>query len=178
MTLEISFACFSPCKSLDFVMIRHALITTSRSRSQFTEAPELSKDVWLSVLHLASMWDMGALREKAISQLTGLVVDAGEKIQLAERYDIPEWVLTALTDLVNRTPPIDEADVASLGLVRALKAVALREERFLFARRSEPSYYYDQDAHSCELQATRETDSLRSFARALPPSRVRAAFDL
>jgi hypothetical protein len=101
-----------------------------RSVHSHTAPPSLSKDAWISVLHLTVMWQMPLLREAAITQLDELVTDSIEKLRLADTYDVPAWSIPALLDLVNREATLTEADVNSIGLQRSLKVVALRERRF------------------------------------------------
>jgi hypothetical protein len=92
--------------------------------------PSLGKDVWISILHLAQMWQMIPLREDAIVQLTTLVTDPAEKLLLSDKYDVPAWSIPALLDLVNRDDTITEDVLARIGALRTLKVVALRERRF------------------------------------------------
>jgi hypothetical protein len=92
--------------------------------------PSLSKESWVSVLHLSQMWEMPSLREAAITQLGELVTDSTEKLRLADTYDVPAWSVPALLDLVNREASLTEADVHSIGLQRSLKVGTLRERRF------------------------------------------------
>jgi hypothetical protein len=87
------------------------------------------KEIWLSALHLATMWQIVETREDAISILGTLEVSPSEKLTLADRYDVPAWVAPALLELVNREPPLSEEEVVSIGLTRALIAVGLRERR-------------------------------------------------
>jgi hypothetical protein len=77
------------------------------------------------------MWQIPRLRDEAIERLTDLLndTDAAEMLLLGERYDVPQWCLTALCALVNRKEQPTIADVERLGIERILKVVGLREER-------------------------------------------------
>jgi hypothetical protein len=70
---------------------------------------------------------MPLVRDDAISQLTALLTDPAEKLELSDQYDVPSWSIPALTQLVNRPAALSEADVVKIGLSRGLKVAAMRE---------------------------------------------------
>jgi hypothetical protein len=90
--------------------------------------PDLDKAGWISVLDLSTMWQMQALRDDAIRHL-GTVVSEVDKLVLAEKYDIPPWILPALTTLVNRDEALSVDESREIGFERAIKIAALRERR-------------------------------------------------
>jgi hypothetical protein len=83
----------------------------------------------VSVLHLASLWQMAAARDEAIQHLSVLVADPSERLALADKHDVGAWVVPALAELVHRAAPIRADDVGRIGLARMLKVVELREQR-------------------------------------------------
>ncbi|KAI5983064.1 hypothetical protein EDD15DRAFT_2179700, partial [Pisolithus albus] len=88
---------------------------------------------WTSVLKLSTMWEFTTLREAAISWLDTSDAslyrsDPLEKIVLANRYDIKEWLLPSLLALAQRPDPISIEEGRRLGLETALKLASVREK--------------------------------------------------
>jgi hypothetical protein len=88
----------------------------------------LDKAGWISVLHLSDMWQMQLLRQDALTHLHPIANDV-EKLELADKYDIPHWVLPALVALVNRDGALGIEESGKIGWVRAIKIAGLRERR-------------------------------------------------
>ncbi|KAI5985623.1 hypothetical protein EDD15DRAFT_1626644 [Pisolithus albus] len=84
---------------------------------------------WISVLKLSTMWEFTTLREAAISWLgAAYQSDPVEKIVLATRYDIGEWLLPSLLALAQRADPISVEEGKRLGIETALKLASVREK--------------------------------------------------
>jgi hypothetical protein len=101
-SLSSTSAAFS-CKNM-------RLILTDAYRAAFlAPAPKLDTSSWLSVLRLSSMWQMTSLRNIAINQMDELFTsfDASERLIIAEEFDVSEWILKALTQLICRGEPVD-----------------------------------------------------------------------
>jgi hypothetical protein len=96
--------------------------------SPFLASPSLDKAGWSSVLHLSDMWQMQSLRADALKHLEPITSDV-EKLALADKYDIPHWLLPALVALVNRDKALSIEESEKIGLVRAIKVPGLRERR-------------------------------------------------
>ena len=95
------------------------------------EPPEssLSRDHWVSVLKLSTMWELQALRNAAIQHLDGLGdIDPVDKCVLAMQYDVKEWMLAALVKLAQRPEPISTEEGRRMGFETALKLSAVREK--------------------------------------------------
>lgn len=81
---------------------------------------ELTKDEWIFVLKLATMWQFHTLRRIALDKIKPhLSNSAGIPVRwlyLARQYDVDEWVLPSLLTLTKRPRPLqfDEAKQASL----------------------------------------------------------------
>jgi NACalpha-BTF3-like transcription factor len=95
------------------------------------------------------MWQISSLREEAISHLTELLDQphAATKLDLADRYDVPEWSLPALTALADRTEALTITDLERVGATRFVEIVGLRETKL----RSEIDTYILKTQH-CECE--------------------------
>ncbi|RXW21149.1 hypothetical protein EST38_g4696 [Candolleomyces aberdarensis] len=78
--------------------------------------PTLSKDQWISVLKLATMWDMAQFRELAIGKLSSLNLTPIQNLQLGKTYKVASWIVEGYTALLQDTQTISLDDLgASLG---------------------------------------------------------------
>lgn len=91
------------------------------------------------------MWQFHTQRLAAINHL-GTLSDA-EKIVLARRYDIEEWMLPTLLKLAQRPEPISMEEARLIGFETALKLSAVREKVQLGCGRT-----YHRDCRECGWQ--------------------------
>ncbi|KAH6908499.1 hypothetical protein BKA70DRAFT_1280028 [Coprinopsis sp. MPI-PUGE-AT-0042] len=61
--------------------------------------PVLSKEEWISVLKLSTIWQMDKAKNLSIASLSGLALSPIEKIDLARKYRIPNWLREGVTSL-------------------------------------------------------------------------------
>ncbi|KAJ2916101.1 hypothetical protein MD484_g4354, partial [Candolleomyces efflorescens] len=66
----------------------------------FTPTLDLSKEQWISILKLATMWDMAELRKLAIEKLSALKLTPTEKVQLGLKYKVASWLVVGCTALI------------------------------------------------------------------------------
>lgn len=96
------------------------------------KSPEssFSRDQWISVLDLSTKWEFRALRTAAINHLTTLngSIDPVDKLVMAIKYKITEWMLPTLLKLAQRAEPISVDEGNRMGLETALKLSAVREK--------------------------------------------------
>jgi hypothetical protein len=91
---------------------------------------------WINLLSIASRYDFQRIRDCAISAIDhrrwprwNEGIDPIERIVLAEKHDIPEWLPIAYADLCQRPNPLEEWEGEKLGyrkltlLARAREAV-------------------------------------------------------
>ena len=83
-------------------------------------------DSWLIVLKLASLWQFRGLREVALKHLK--LEDCITRIQVAREYNVNEWFLPGMKDLVARRQPLTGDEINRLGVDFAAKVITLREE--------------------------------------------------
>ncbi|KAI5988161.1 hypothetical protein EDD15DRAFT_2289964 [Pisolithus albus] len=91
--------------------------------------PKGGHDAWISVLKLSLMWEMEGLRTLALRHLrypTGWK-SAAEKLALALKYEIRDWIVPGVNELARRPEPMGVEDVQILGLETTLKVAAVRE---------------------------------------------------
>jgi hypothetical protein len=108
-----------------------AVIFLFRSMRQFPANSGVSfkLDEWQSVLKLASLYEMDAVKTLAIEKMEPLLTTVPSlQVQLAKAYNIRKWLAPGFFRLAQRTRPLDEWDVRLLGLSDSLKICALREK--------------------------------------------------
>lgn len=107
--------------------VRTYLISTTLSEEGKEEL--LDAEQWISVLKLADMYNFATSRKQAVRQREPLLHDKPAlRVALATRYDIKEWLLPALTTLVQREEPLGMEDYQYLGLETIIKLGGVREK--------------------------------------------------
>ncbi|KAF9239120.1 hypothetical protein BU15DRAFT_62137 [Melanogaster broomeanus] len=107
----------------DFEQLMKALFPGSLGQGQL---PDGSAQ-WTSVLELATLWEFGVIRKKAIEALEALPITPVDRIALATQYDIEDWMIPSINAMAQRPEPIGVEDVQRLGLDVALKIASVRE---------------------------------------------------
>ncbi|KAG6897009.1 hypothetical protein C0992_004720 [Termitomyces sp. T32_za158] len=103
--------------------------------------PELSKEPWVAILGLATMWEMCKIRSHCIDKLTNMAMSAVERAVLAKKFHVPQWLRTAYTELVDQGQTLSISDSSSIGYRSAVGVFQLREQRH---RRSYGYYHYPE----------------------------------
>ncbi|KAF5354437.1 hypothetical protein D9757_014719 [Collybiopsis confluens] len=88
--------------------------------------PNFSFDEWVSVLSLATRWEMNFIRETAIERIARFT-NSAKKIAVARQYQVYRIILPSLVVLVGRTEPLSASEAADLGLECAMKIFSIRE---------------------------------------------------
>lgn len=81
----------------------------------------------MSVLRLATLWQLAGARALAIERLSEMDVNSVEKIVLSQTYDIPEWMGSSLQELASRANAIAMEDAQKIGLTATYRVFELRE---------------------------------------------------
>jgi hypothetical protein len=63
------------------------------------------------------MWGFHAIRQKAITNLSGSSLDPVDKIILSKRYDVPGWLVPALNQIAQREEHLSIEDARRLSAV-------------------------------------------------------------
>ncbi|PFH47357.1 hypothetical protein AMATHDRAFT_42980 [Amanita thiersii Skay4041] len=87
----------------------------------FNEKPSLTADEWIRVLDLSFHWKLDAVHSLAIQYLSNPEIDAIKKLELAKKYNIKDWIVPAIKDLVKADHRITEQDAARIGVELALR---------------------------------------------------------
>ncbi|KAH7916587.1 hypothetical protein BJ138DRAFT_289051 [Hygrophoropsis aurantiaca] len=124
----------------------------------YTRSKKLPKSFaeWRSVLRLSTMWGFDNARDQAIKSIGAMTMDPVDKISLAKDYDVDEWLVPAIHDLVKRKEPIGVKDVEKLGLDLALKVAAIRE-RLTTTHSSYPLQIGDRQVSHLDFTASIQT---------------------
>ncbi|KAG6871922.1 hypothetical protein C0995_014836 [Termitomyces sp. Mi166 len=87
---------------------------------------------WNVVLKLSTQWKMLDIRNLAIRQLNVAEIDPIDRIVLAQKYCIPQWLTSSLVQLICREDSLSTNEAEKLDLELALKICCLRDSsRFL-----------------------------------------------
>jgi len=91
---------------------------------------KLTRQEWISVLKLSTMWEFTDIRGRAIQELgkKEMGMEAVEKIACARRFEVKEWFLDGCVELLKRVETITNEEAERLGLGTAVKLLRLREK--------------------------------------------------
>ncbi|KAF5379189.1 hypothetical protein D9615_006037 [Tricholomella constricta] len=87
----------------------------------------MSKDGWIAVLRLSSMWEMDKVRELAITNLTSSGMGSVEKIVLAKEFHVPQWLRSGYQELVNRQEMLSMEESERISYKSATGVFQVRE---------------------------------------------------
>ncbi|EAU89731.2 hypothetical protein CC1G_07456 [Coprinopsis cinerea okayama7 len=89
----------------------------------------LSKDQWISVLKLSTIWGMNKIRSHATHRLsTEITLSPTEKIALARAHRVSKWLEEGITALTTSTDPIKLMDmVEAVGWKTAAQILSIRD---------------------------------------------------
>jgi hypothetical protein len=105
---------------------------------------KLTRQEWMSVLKLSTMWEFTDIREMAIQEL--LKEDMGmqtiEKIECAKSFRVKEWLVEGYTELLKRAETITDEEGGRLGWETAAKLLLIREQYLttLHLQNLQPTY--------------------------------------
>ncbi|KAK0226435.1 hypothetical protein IW262DRAFT_766844 [Armillaria fumosa] len=98
-------------QSADFEHLLAALVAWDQKTPV---PPALGQDGWFSVLKLASMWRMHAIRRLAVDELTKLNMSDVDRVVYGKEYAVVDWVMSGYRDLTNRKTVITAEDISKL----------------------------------------------------------------
>ena len=84
---------------------------------------------WLSILRLASLWEMTEVRTQAIRRLDKLdsFPSPIAKLFCGKEFKYDPWVRAGIQTLVSRTEPLSEEEGNELGMKDTIRCAAARE---------------------------------------------------
>jgi len=106
-------------------------LTSGHTSAQLT----LTRQEWISVLKLSTMWEFTKIRKWAIDELSKMKTEMGDMgmIECGRNFDVKEWWLEGYVGLLNRGETITDEEAERLGWKIAARLLRLRE-RFAFTR--------------------------------------------
>lgn len=83
---------------------------------------------WVPVLRLSTMWGFNAIRVRAIAKLSKvLALQPFSRLTLSERFDIEEWKIPAMEQIVQRNQPLSVSEIQQLDPVALCAIMSVRE---------------------------------------------------
>ncbi|KZT27200.1 hypothetical protein NEOLEDRAFT_1131229 [Neolentinus lepideus HHB14362 ss-1] len=111
------------CTAIDFERFLDVLYPISFSR----DTPK-TLDEWTSILALSTQWGFNSIRTLATRELFPLASPI-DKIVLAHKYDIKEWLLEAYKDVCLRKEPLSVEEAERIGVKDTARIASIRENR-------------------------------------------------
>ncbi|KZT64219.1 hypothetical protein DAEQUDRAFT_773916 [Daedalea quercina L-15889] len=89
----------------------------------------VSLEEWVALLSVASRLLFDKIRERAISVIETHIpaLEPAEKIVLAAKHDIPQWLAPSFTELCTRSDPLTEDESSKLGAETAKQVTRARD---------------------------------------------------
>ncbi|PBK78968.1 hypothetical protein ARMGADRAFT_1041137, partial [Armillaria gallica] len=104
-------------RSADFENLLNSIVHAEQK-----EVPKLSKDEWLSVLKLATMWGMVDIRRMAIHDITkSKSLSDVDQVILGREYAVVDWVISGYRALTKRKTIVSMQSASRLTLPTCLK---------------------------------------------------------
>jgi hypothetical protein len=118
----------------------------------------------MDIVCLATKWEFASTRAYAIEMLTSRPLSPIVRIELANAYDIPQWLLSSYVELARIRVPLNESEADRLGLATVLRLSRAREailrQRFHKALEIPKNEFFD-------VPAVRHIGCWRSMAKYL-----------
>lgn len=109
---------------MDIVQLEiHPDLTSLRS----PEGRKVSLQEWIDLLSISTRFDFERARLRAIAEIGRSDLDPVDKIVLAGRYDVPEWLVTAYAALCQRAHPLEEQEAEKIGYRKTVLLWRARE---------------------------------------------------
>ncbi|KAH6885495.1 hypothetical protein BKA70DRAFT_124879 [Coprinopsis sp. MPI-PUGE-AT-0042] len=120
----------------------------------FLGRTNLSKERWISLLNLSTLWHFNDLRRVAITRLEALGLPPAEKVSLGKQYHVSRWVIAGYDALVRNETGISVQDATQVGFETTVGLYICREQR---RYEDDPNYlesvFKDQLASIAEQEA-------------------------
>ena len=113
----------------------------NRTNRQGLEEAKFSEADWCNLLSISHRYECERARERSIKEINKLDPPANDanKIAMAKRFGVQEWLLPACVALVERQDPLSYVEAEKLGLEMTVLLSETRE-KYLQLQRS-PSYH-------------------------------------
>ncbi|EAU91893.1 hypothetical protein CC1G_04660 [Coprinopsis cinerea okayama7 len=118
---------------------------------------EYTKDEWIVILKFASFWHFEDIKRMAMEELESIRLSPPEKICLAKRFYIAEWLLDGYEELIDN-PQTMSMDVSEeIGHESAVRVFMCRENRQQYLREGRE---YLKQVFAKELEIIRQRSQL------------------
>ncbi|KAH6885522.1 hypothetical protein BKA70DRAFT_1124011, partial [Coprinopsis sp. MPI-PUGE-AT-0042] len=112
--LNILTADFRPFLSILYPMTIH-------------QKPEFTKEEWISILKLSTLWFFNEIRAIAIKELDTRGLKPLERVTLGKAHNVSLWLLAGYETLVNEEPVISMEEAKTIGLESSIQIFLCRE---------------------------------------------------
>lgn len=101
----------------------------NRAHRQGLEETKFSKEDWCNLLSISHRYECEGARERSIKEIKKLdpPIDNIDKITMAGKFGVEEWLLPAYVALVERVDPLTYAEAGKLGLDMTVLVSEARE---------------------------------------------------
>ncbi|KAJ7097285.1 hypothetical protein B0H15DRAFT_36347 [Mycena belliarum] len=126
-----------------------------------------SKDEWLSVLKLSTLWRFLDARDLAIKHITDRGLGSVEAILLSRQYEVAQWLRTGYTDLARCEEGISLEDAEKIGWETTVRLYQTREaaiKNFRIQGHRYDSYSYENRFQHADVEGTFREDFRRAEA--------------
>jgi len=145
---------------------------TNRKNRQGLEEEKFSKDDWCSLLSISHRYECERARERSIKEINKfrLPVDNVDKIAMAKKFGVEEWLVPNCVALVEREAPLTHVEAVKLGLDMTVLLSEARE-RYTQQQQSETYNQHGRGANSGgDYDWNGEVDSWNQRASGTPDS--------
>ncbi|KIK05790.1 hypothetical protein K443DRAFT_674848 [Laccaria amethystina LaAM-08-1] len=90
---------------------------------------DLSQDELLAMLHLSTMWEFKEARKVVVAKLNEKPMDAIQRVQLAKKAKVSQWLLSAYTKLVSSAKPLTLREIGTLDWEIIARLLLVQQQR-------------------------------------------------
>ncbi|KAF5355477.1 hypothetical protein D9758_006330 [Tetrapyrgos nigripes] len=92
------------------------------------KSSDKTRDEWVSILKLATLWRFPSIRQAAIENLTAMSLDPLTNIALGRKYSVSQWLRGGYKELVMRVSDITLSEAEEIGYPSSIRIFRVREE--------------------------------------------------
>ncbi|KAJ2918335.1 hypothetical protein MD484_g2143, partial [Candolleomyces efflorescens] len=89
---------------------------------------DLTKDEWVAVLKVSTLWHSRDLRKMAIHHIELQAKNPVERVLFGKAHYVSSWLLNGYATLITRSEPISEQESIAIGLLTAIRLYLIRHE--------------------------------------------------
>ena len=114
----------------------------NHTNRQGLEEVKFSEADWCNLLSISHRYECERARERSIKEINKLdpPVNNADKITMAKKFGVKEWLLPACVALVERQDPLSHVEAEKLGLDMTILLSEVRE-KYIHEAQGSPVYY-------------------------------------